>query len=788
MKKKTKHIIAVGFFVVVILSIFADLIFRPNPKVIMPEGSELFSIFIPFRTFAAAQISKGIFPLWSPYVFCGMPFFSSIETAVLYPFNFIFSVMPVPLAVNWTIVLHLLMGGIFMYLWAASRRFSPSGAMLSAFIFILGAPVFMFVYTSSLSNLCTVMWAPLVFLVIDKLFDDFDPWWVILGMAAVAMQAFAGHAQYLFYTGVTSVIYFLLSIVLRRPPLGRCMKTAGGYICVYLGAVLLAAVQLTPALLYVTENVRSQSVTYEFASLFSFPPENFLTMLAPGVFGDTLNFPYWGRWFVWEVTLFTGVSALLLAASGALWSEKSKRRLLLTMVIICAVFAMGSHTMLFKFLYNFVPGFNLFRGNCKFIFLMAMFLAMLGGAGFDWVIGAKEPAWTDRMKKTSVSALVAAFVVLGAALLVRNPFTDHNTSLWQSFMSGHFSRSSPSSFGLYRSQLSFVKDAGIYAWKTLLMASVVLFVTGGVFFLASRRRRLRFLIGILTFAELVIFSMAYRVPRDVPEKWLPSEVTLFLEENLGDSRLFWPGTELENFGMITKFRFLWGHTVPLLRYSRFMFFTQGHPPERSGGFLTFDRYDRLYEMLRCKYLVLKAGFEVKDFPLVLDTGGLKIYETKDPLPVILLVDKFKVIKERDDIFTEMADPGFDPRKEVILEEPPDPAPEPGGSVGEIEVTTSSANYMIIRASLTKAAVLVVTDSYSSGWRAIDIAGMQKKQYHIMPANYVVRAIPLAAGEHLIRIEYLPPGFIVGLAISSASGLFLLLTCVYLLFLKKVKKK
>ena len=784
MKKEIKHIIAVGFFAAVILGMFADLIFRMAPKVITPENSELFSVFVPFRTFAAAQISRGIFPLWSPYVFSGMPFFSNIETAVLYPFNFIFSVIPAPLAVNWTIVLHLLLGGAFMYLWAASRRFSPPGALLSAFIFVLGAPVFMLVYTSSLSNLCTAMWAPLIFLVIDKLFDDPGPWWIISGMIAVAMQVFAGHAQYLFYTGVASALYLVLNVAVRKPPLSRWMKAVGGYFCVYFGAVLLSAVQLAPALLYVTENVRSQSTTYEFASLFSFPPENFLTMLAPGVFGDTLSFPYWGRWFVWEVTLFTGVGALLLAVSGVLWSERTKRRLLLTMAIICAVFAMGSHTPLFKFLYNFIPGFNLFRGNCKFIFLTAMFLAMLGGAGFDWVLGAKGPAWPGRMRKISVSALITALVVLGATLLIRNPFADHNTSLWHSFMSEHLGRYLSSSFGLYRSQLSFVKDAGIHAWKTMITASVVLLVAGGVFFLASRRRRLRSLIGILAFAELVIFDMAYRVPRDMPEGWLPGEVTLFLKENLGDSRLFWPGTEFENFGILTGFRFLWGHTIPLLRYSQFMFFTQGRPPERSGEFLTLDRYDRLYEMLRCKYLVLKADFEVKDFPLVLDTGNLKIYETKDPLPRVLLVDRFKVIKERDDIFAEMTAPGFDPRKEVILEEPPYPAPEPGGSAGEIEVTTSSANYMIVRASLTKPAVLVVTDSYTSGWKAIDITGAQKQQYRIMPANYVVRAIPLAAGEHLIRIEYLPPGFAAALAVSAASWFLLLLGGVYLLFLKK----
>ena len=49
----------------------------------------------------------------------------------------------------------------------------------------------------------------------------------------------------------------------------------------------------------------------------------------------------------------------------------------------------------------------------------------------------------------------------------------------------------------------------------------------------------------------------------------------------------------------------------------------------------------------------------------------------------------------------------------------------------------------------------------------------------MPADYALRATPLAAGHHLIRFEYVPTGLWAGIAISAlawAGWLGLLLTC------------
>jgi len=75
-------------------------------------------------------------------------------------------------------------------------------------------------------------------------------------------------------------------------------------------------------------------------------------------------------------------------------------------------------------------------------------------------------------------------------------------------------------------------------------------------------------------------------------------------------------------------------------------------------------------------------------------------------------------------------------------------------------------------------MLLITDTYSKGWRVKPLAGSIQNHYRIMPANYALMAIPLTAGKHHCRLEYQPKSFVVGKWISlSALAIYLLLVFV-----------
>jgi hypothetical protein len=152
------------------------------------------------------------------------------------------------------------------------------------------------------------------------------------------------------------------------------------------------------------------------------------------------------------------------------------------------------------------------------------------------------------------------------------------------------------------------------------------------------------------------------------------------------------------------------------------------------------------------------------------------WEFTNTLPHLSLVDHFRVMTNYHEILSTLTNANFDLHHEVILENQPDPAPQSGAEKGAVKLLESSTDYLFIQADVTSPTLLLITDAYSSGWRALALPGSSQSRYQIMPANYCLRAIPLQAGHHLLRVEYSPLGFRIGRVVSIASlGLFFILT-------------
>ena len=73
--------------------------------------------------------------------------------------------------------------------------------------------------------------------------------------------------------------------------------------------------------------------------------------------------------------------------------------------------------------------------------------------------------------------------------------------------------------------------------------------------------------------------------------------------------------------------------------------------------------------------------------------------------------------------------------------------------------------MEIEAELAQPAVLLVTDVWTPSWRAVALDPGDQRRYEVMPANYVLRAVPLDRGRHRLRLEYAPGAFRIGAAVS-----------------------
>lgn len=269
---------------VLMLGMFGDVLFFDDGLILSAKGLDLYNGELSGFDFLSRELRKGNLSLWIPHVFSGT---FSLATA-LYPSLALHLFLPLPLAVNWGIALHVLLAGFFMYLWTARRGLHPLAALTAAVIFMFSGPFYLHVLAGHVCNLCAMTWAPLILMTVDGMVERPSLRWALLGAFAVAMQVLTGQFQYVYYMGLTAILYSLV----RLSGVKRRRAAILGLFGIAAGGLLLSAFHLLHALAAAGEGVRATGVAVSFAAMFSFPPENFLTLVAPFFFGDIQDFPY----------------------------------------------------------------------------------------------------------------------------------------------------------------------------------------------------------------------------------------------------------------------------------------------------------------------------------------------------------------------------------------------------------------------------------------------------------------------------------------------------------------
>jgi hypothetical protein len=262
-------------------------------------------------------------------------------------------------------------------------------------------------------------------------------------------------------------------------------------------------------------------------------------------------------------------------------------------------------------------------------------------------------------------------------------------------------------------------------------------------------------IAVLGVVELLGFAWATRTSVDFRD-FQPHALAEFFRATPGDYRVH--DASHPNSAMSVGSLDIWGYD-PFVsaRYAEYMAFTQGRQRnEGDAGFVKVDRAHRSFAMLRLQYVLAEEPDRIR-----VVAGPAQM---APPLPHVGLVHDYEVHRGRGAVLAALGAPAWDPARTVLLEAEPQPAPDPDGR-GTVTIRDRSVDHLTIEAELDAPAILLVTDAYADGWRARSADPASDRQYAVMPANHVLRAVPLPAGRHLIRMEYVPPYFRVGAALT-----------------------
>jgi hypothetical protein len=763
------------FFAALSLAFFSRLLFNSTGSVWSKAGNDLTLAFIPWWTFGFREMLHGNFPLWNPHNYCGTPFFSNFNPGMLYPLHLLALLLPLRVAVNLFLVLNVALAGWFTSLWVKNRGVSALGAILAGVIFMFSGAYFHHSYAGHEAPMAGISLTPFIFLCVDKIFFETPLPWILLGMLAVGLQCLAGFPQAVYYTALMSALY----VVLRGVVLKDRLRILWRFFLIYLGGAMLAAVQLLPGLQTAGESVRQGGNHFEFATICPLPPENLLQLLAPSVLGDGEHSQYIGAWYPWEVSVFCGVSTLVLAVCGALLGDSRQRRFATTLALISTVLALGVYVKpVYTALYYAMPLFGSFRCVTRFNWFMTLYVACLAGIGFDVLVRLTPwRRWPMLSALAGASALgaLAAFCVFSASAGLNG--TWGHFAQWLSTRKGQFSPH-PGVDGPTAARTA------LFAASQFGFGALALLCMGGALLSLRWSPRCAYLLAAVTITELVIFANGILTLTPMyppyPEDW-----RVATEAADGDSRVLHPTLEYPNTAMVYGFDDVYGYDpVTLKRFADFCAATQNQDPDGSNFVTQIQHlryHPRLFQLLRCAVV---CSTDIETDP---DGNNIAIPVTlriDSPLPRLLLVPRYVIGHSRDQVLKGLRDRGFNPRRTVFLESPPDPAPtspDRSAAPGSASVVRSSTDWLEIVADLPEPAILLMTDAYSKYWRATAIEPGPQPQYNVMPADYALRAIPLAAGHHRILLAYAPIGYTIGKWISIVS----LLVWVYLMIRPRV---
>ena len=775
--REVSKLIPICLLIVSVSIFFSQVICSAKPLF----GSDFVLYFHPVKKFIRDYVmTHTTIPLWNPHQFSGTPLIANIQAAMFYPLGFLFYVMPTEYAYGYTIILHCILGAIFMYAFARSLTINKAGAFLAAIVFTFNGFFIAHLYAGHLTFVQSYIWIPLIFFFLHKFLNTPLLRHAVLAGLFLGLQILGGFPQIAFYTTIAIILFgaYHIGIKLRHGKRSSFLRLSGGMATIVLFGFALAAVQLLPTYEFAGLSTRSGGATYAFATTDSFDPLNFITFLMPNLFGNPANNTYWKSgecWQFWELCGYVGMVPLLLLCFLRKAHQTHRASIFFVSLLILSLFlSLGRYNPLYRFIYH-LPGFHHFRIPAQILYLYTFSMSILAGIGLNGVTQCES---SSRPYK-----IIVGIGLLSFGLLMIMFF------LWPAhFFYYIFKIVRPSGLTpdlmprLHETvRLSILTGAGLFA---LVAALIHLRCT-------HRLGPTSFTVALLLVTTVDLWS--FSTPMVKTSKSSLSQEKLDLLNGLNSDpdicrvvtmgNLFRP-----NDGFLYGYQDIQGYDPLILkRYLEYINESQNmHIGPEAVNLNYVTRLDNhLIRMLNVKYCIPEDK---------------RILKLDHYLPRVFIVHKALTVPP-EKVLDFMMTHDFNPEEVVVFEEgeqveqPENPGRmaigkdlnrrgEDGGLESRLErcrIVSYSENEMELKATMNEAGYLVFSEINYPGWKAY----VNGKEVRILTGNYIFRTLPLPKGNHDIIMKFESHSFRMGLIISAGSFLFLFLCQFSVLVRKKI---
>jgi hypothetical protein len=642
-----------------------------------------------------------------------------------------------------------------MYAFLRALRVTWTGALVGALSYELSGIVASMVRPGHDGKLYVSALAPLVLLALLRAVRDRRPWGYGLLALTVGLCMLSPHYQMTYYLLVAAALWTLYLVLLDpgRPAGVRWpLELALAFGAVLLG-LAIAAIQVLPFLQYIAYSPRGAggpSGGWDYAVLFSMPPEELMTTILPQ-FNGMLD-GYWGRNFFKLHTEYLGAVVVVLAAFGL--GDRSRRRLLQALGAIAVLFLLvsfGGHTPFYYVWYEVMPMMKKVRAPGMAFFLVALPVAAFAGVGVDRLLRGE----VGRRGLVLPLAVLGGLALLGAAGILQSVATVIASEEQASRVAA---------------------NAGALQGGSIRLLFVVLVGAAGLWAVWSGRLRgglAAAALAALVVGDLWSIDRAFFVFRGpASEVFRDDAVTTKLRADAKPFRVLDVGVYQGSYLMAHDIQTMLGYHGQEIRFYDELLGGKGQ--WRNAGSPT------LMDLLAVRYLLLPAAQSVPGFhqvlgPVATTPGSPAVLLERDTLPPFVRVVPGAVKLPEDQVVPTVIDPRFPFKAVALYPDTTSLSPEPiqGGQIpAAVPVRPTLAEWapgrmrVTLEGAAAKPAYLLIAENWYPDWHAT----VDGKPAEVYRADHTLLSVVIPPGARDVRLHFASAAYARGKLVTLAAVL------------------
>lgn len=334
--------------------------FLINPTYLAHQDNDLGRTYIPlFSFFKDSILHFHQIPLWRPEQLMGETFIGNPISALFYPGNLLFLVLPVNFSAVFYYFLHLVLAGIGTYFLAREKNINREASFAGAIFYALSIKVLMHITAGHITMVASFAYFPLLFLCTEKLIRKLKFKWLVTGAISLTFIYF-NYPTIAYYSAIFIIVYWFLKTKNIPKLLAVLLLTFG-----------LSAIMFFPQLELSSLSNRS-ILTIEDVAIPIWSKERFV---------ESLIYPYKIlKSLDHESLLYFGVVPTGLAFFGFLKLKSKQKIILLLFGGLVLLYAAGTSTPFFALLYENVPFLSFNRVTTRVWFLVSFVIALLAAS------------------------------------------------------------------------------------------------------------------------------------------------------------------------------------------------------------------------------------------------------------------------------------------------------------------------------------------------------------------------------------------------------------------------